>query len=313
MVYLIYGEEKYLINNKVNEIINGRSFIKIDGSLKSFSIDDLIREIENYNLFIEEKIIAVYDPFFLKQKVDDNKVDELIKCVERNINDIELLLISNLSDFNFTFKISKYFKKIGNEIKYNKLSNYDFFNYINNYVKDENMIFENINYFINMLNNDLTKFHNEIDKLKLLNQKISNKIIDEIVVNSAESNIFELIELYLKKDYQKCFEKLNLIFLENNNIHLIIAIFSTQIRFYNHIQYLLSQNKNEKEIIEITKAKSFRIIKSIDLIKSYDIDFLKILSDLSKIDQITKTNDLISQKDLMEMFILNIDLKNLVF
>ena len=75
MIYVISGNEGYLVKSKIDEIINDHqdaSIIKFDMMDKNVTIYDIIAECNTIDLFADKKIVLVENPLFLSAKTNLN-------------------------------------------------------------------------------------------------------------------------------------------------------------------------------------------------------------------------------------------------
>src|SRR5574344_268171 len=110
-IYLFYGEERYLIKNKLKKIekifgekINGINFIQIDNT----NVANIISDIETPAFGYEKKLIVIKDSQLFKKKTREAKS----KKSDENNNEIDDEKIDNNSPVNhLSNRIAEYIKE----------------------------------------------------------------------------------------------------------------------------------------------------------------------------------------------------------
>ena len=75
--------------------------------------------------------------------------------------------------------------------------------------------------------------------------------------------------------------------------------------FLNQISYLKNEHYTIKDIVDITKAKEYRISKSFEIVNRFNKEsFMLILNHLANLDQKLKTDSNLDQKLRFELFII---------
>ena len=292
MIYVISGNEGYLVKSKIDEIINDHQdaiIIKFDMMDKNVTIYDIIAECNTIDLFADKKIVLVENPLFLSAKtnLNDNEYQQLIDYANNGNSDCELVFYGNI-EIDKRKKINKVFNKLARYITFDKMDSKEFNNYAKEYIKKNlgNIDNETINYLLSIISNDLTLFHNEIAKLALYDGKITKKVIDKLIDRPLDDDVFSLTNAIIANNFSKAFKKWNDLKALNNEPIAINLILANQFRFMYQVRVLMEYGYSEKEITNKLKAHPYRIaitLKNVQGIKSKRI--LAILAKLAKLDQ----------------------------
>lgn len=119
MVYLLYGEERYLLENKIKrikkefgEIVQGINYIQIDET----TVDNIISDIETPAFGYKKKmILAKNTSLFKKEKKTTKKeekvkpiIDKLAQYINENIQEInqivDLIFVEEETEKNSLYK-----------------------------------------------------------------------------------------------------------------------------------------------------------------------------------------------------------------
>ncbi len=203
MIYLIYGQERFLVNRKLEEIKDeyekkyselslGLNYIVLN-NLEN--IEELISEIEIPPFGYENKLIIVResDLFLKANKKSSNKEDNKVKTKDNNVflkeyfennkkilDSVEIVFIEteidNKSEEKIEESLYNYIKKNGKVFQYNeytKKDNLAIINILEEYIKDFNKQTNknikinryDLNFFIEEAGRDIYTLLNDLDKL----------------------------------------------------------------------------------------------------------------------------------------------------
>lgn len=312
MIYIIYGSEPYLIDLKINEIIKENKdsdLIKIDGNSKTFSYIDVLDSISSVGLFSNCSLVLLKDPIFLKKKVEDKKLDELIDYCKKPIYENNLVFYTYEDDFKKTLKTFKDIS-LNAEVIECKIDPKNFavecFNLLKN--KGINLSKECANLLIEMCNNSLSLFAQNLDVLALYPDRIDIDVLNSLCIGSSEENVFNLINALTRKDVTNSIKYANRILANDENINGLIALLSSQLHFLYEVSYYDAIGDNINTIMDKTNSKSsYRIKKAFESLDNLSQkEILYLLNKLSDLDYKSKLNSDLSDKLRLELFIVGL-------
>ena len=112
-IYLLYGQERYLLDNVVKKIkksfgnlVDGLNYIKIDNS----AIDNIISEIQTPALGFERKLIIIKNTDLLKKqskKKNQLIIDKIEKILNVDLDDLSVCLELKLAFIILDFRNSR--------------------------------------------------------------------------------------------------------------------------------------------------------------------------------------------------------------
>ena len=239
--YLIEGDS-FSIKNKIEEIITNNNFkdsITSTYSLEEQSLDKPLEDLDTYSLLSNKKTIIINNIELIKKDENQNNIDHLLRYLDNPNNDNLLIITANKIDSKSTI-----LKKIKEKTTYIK-PEYKSEDIIKNYLKDYKISNVDINYLIELCNDNQIKIKNECDKLKMFcleTKTITRENIDEIVVKEfgdPQNQVFRFSRVIAennKKEALKIFEEL--IDYGKHPIE-ILSLVSSQLRTLLQIKLIL--------------------------------------------------------------------------
>ena len=305
MVYLLYGNKEFQINEEIKKIsqnIDEMNISKYD--LNNDPLSLAIEDAETFSLFSNQKLVIIDNAnMFTGSTAKDS---ELIEKYLNNINkNTILILIVHNDKLDTRKKITKLIKKVGKVLEFN--DELDVTSLVRKLLKDYNIDYKTIKLFIDRVSNNPLIIKNEINKIKIYKDQ-DKTITDEDILNLTtkliEIDIFKLIDYIVKKDKEKALELYYEMLKMNEEPIKIIVILANQFRIMYQSKELLKKGYSEKDIASILKIHPYRVKLAIQNSRNYTSEtLLKYLNNLANIDIGIKTGTL--NKDLaLELFIL---------
>lgn len=311
-IYVVYGNEKYLIESSLNKIIeknHDSEIVKYD--LNFDLVNNIIEEIISFPLFADKKIIVISNALFLTG-LSNNVSDEETKALEKVLEDIpeqiNLVLVVENEKLDGRKNLVKKLLKDSNILECNKLSDQEAYEFVQNAFEEDNyqIDLKAINSLLDKSKENLTLLMSEIDKLKIF--KVDTKIItkedvDQLVSKYDYDNIFELTNSVVNKDLTKALFLYQELLKRGEEPIKIIVLLANQFRTILQVKKMLINTNNKKEIADKLKIHPYRVelAKRINISEEILLDYLEKLADL---DENIKTNR-VDKESGLEMFFLN--------
>ena len=275
-VYLLYGEETFLLENCLKKIksnfgdlVNGINFIKIDES----NIENVISDISTPAFGYEKKLIIARDTGIFKKEAKKKEAKNTIiqkrisEYIEENIETINettvLVFVEKEADKIDLYKTIEKYGEVCNFEKLKPIQIAKRLKAICNSYKvnvDENTLM----YLIEICGTSMQDLINEIRKLIEYageNGKIEKEAVDKLAIKQIDSVIFDLTDELGKKDIQAAMETLKGLIYNKEPIQKIL------ITLYNHFKklYLLKlavrYNRNLAESMKLKPNQMFLVNK----------------------------------------------------
>lgn len=218
-LYLLYGEEQYLIEEIVEKIKNALiarefeslNFFQLDG--KDLTLEKLIDACETLPFMAERKLIIIkdFDAFQGKKRVLSETEEEQLAAYFSKIPDSTCLVFYGHSAIDNRKKLVKALGKAGYLIKLDRLKEAELNKWILDFVKLQGKKIEprELSYFISQLDyfgknasQTLMDITNEIKKIIAFMgtaDKIEAAHIDQISIFKFQNDIFKLLDSLGKK------------------------------------------------------------------------------------------------------------------
>ena len=314
-IYLIYGNENYLIKKKLDEIITKNNIEKdniIRYNLDEVIVSEAIIEASTVSMFQTSKLIICEGCKFLtgenKKEINHN-IDMLLEYINHPFSDVYLVFIVEKEKLDDRKKIVKELKKISKVVECKKIENYNLNSYLENYIKDKGYIItsKNINLIISIAGLDLANLINEIDKLliyKDTDKNISEDDIKNLICVNIDDNIFALTNAIMNNQKEKIIKIYkDLISMGEDEIKLI-ATLANQFRLLLQVKLMKNNGYSDNEMISTLKEHPYRIKLAKNSLFGEDKLKDKILK-LSELDYKIKSGNI--DKNLgLELFLLDI-------
>lgn len=310
MIYLLYGSNNYLINQKVEEINKNIDKMSINNyNLEDTLLENIIEDASMNDLFNPNKTIIVNNAYIfnatINKKQKEQNIDILFNYLSNPNPNTTIIFITNNQKLDERKKIIKLLKDKYKVIEFNKDTNVK--DQVKLLLKDYNITPNLIDLFIDRVGNDLYILENEIEKLKLY--KDNNTITIEDITNLTNKNIntdiFNLIEHIINKDSKNAYIEYQEIVKVEEPIKIIIML-ANQFRIIYQAKELYKKGYTENDISSYIGIHPYRIKLALSKSRNYDSELiLNYLYELANIDlQIKK--GLIDPSVALELFIINI-------
>ncbi len=298
--YFIYGEEKYLVNYYTSELTNKiipidkNSFNIQDFSEQCFDVDRLNDAIEALPLMSNNKCVRVFDLDIEKENQDTIKK---LKAIISDIPETTVLIISQ-SGIDMGKKLSskwmsflKFFEKYGEVLNVpimNKLKlQRQLISWANKLSCELSL--QNAQIIIEKCGDNLLMLKQEIEKLCSYANKneITPEIIETVLVENVEANVFELTKAISVKKYDRAFEVLDILLNKKEEPTTILSIMAS---FYIDSYRVKIAEQSGKTIHDVAKIFDYKNkIFRLENVKKY-LRYMSIDSIRQCINLITETD-----------------------
>lgn len=307
--YLLESADSLSLQKQINELIDKTGFK--DASISSYDMDEAslenaLEDLDTYSFLTTKKVIIISSIENLKQEENKKDIDHLYQYIE-HYNPDNLLLIC-AKKLNNTLKLTKELKK---RVEYIKV-NFDATSFLKEELKGYTLESGVIQLLLDYCKDDITKIHNECDKLKIYRyeeKKITKNDVTEMVVQKlgdATELTFAFSRSIASRDKKEALKKYQELLDYNIEPLAIIGLLASQIRIMYQVKVLENERKSVNEIASILDQKPFRITKTKELTNLFSkSELLKLMQELAAMDLKIKTTD-VDPNFLIQVFILNL-------
>lgn len=269
MIYLIYGEERYLVNKKLEEIkleyesnysplVLGLNYVILNNLI---SIDELITEIEMPPFGYDRKLILIRGSnIFLAKKnksfnkneeetevKDSSEVNEILEYFKKIKNILSSVDIVFIEESIKKSSLVDWIKKNGKVFEYKELTKNDDFKIVQileEYIKEFNKENEknlsiskfDLNYMINEVGRDLYTLLNDLNKILFYaydKESVTREDIDLLINKNTDSVIFEISNNILSGNYSNVLKVIDNLIYSGTDIYVVLGyIYSVYRKIY---------------------------------------------------------------------------------
>lgn len=314
-IYLIYGDEDYLIENELKNIIkkNNSSIENISRyNLDESNVRDAVEDALTISMFENTKIIVCEKCNFLtgeNKKEVNHDIDSLIKYINNPFDDTILIFVVRNSKLDERKKIVKELKKCSKVIECKSIDSHNLNNYVYNYFKDNGYEISTLNsrLIIDKVKYDLANIISECDKLMMYKEDlktITKDDIENVVINNMEDSIFSLTNAIMEKNTFKIMNIYNDLLLKGEEeIKLMITI-ANQFRLILQTKLMIKNGYRERDMASIIGEHPYRV--SLALNTNFKIsELINYIKKLEQLDYDIKSGN-IDKRFGLEFFLLNI-------
>lgn len=312
-MYLLYGLEKYLIDEEIKKIITSNQVESINinkYNLEETSLENILDDASTISLFQNNKVIIVENSYIFAapggKKTPEQNIEQLIKYLEHYNPDTILIFTLNKEKIDTRKKIVSMFKQNGVIKEFNTILNIN--EWVSNQIKPYSISREDIQFLINRVGSNLNLLTKEIEKLKTYKSggtTITSEDIEQLTHKNIDLDIFKLIDSILSSQKKESLECLEEMIKYGEEPIAIIIILANQFRIMYQAKSLLKKGYSEREIANILEVHEFRIKKALEKGRKYDNQkILMKLEELADLDYQIKSGQ-IDKNIGLELFILN--------
>lgn len=281
-VFLICGEEKYLIRKSINDLYNlitsykEMNLIKLQE--KDINVDCILNSCETLPFFSDIKLVHIKNPSFLKKSkkdsvsenmdISDSKdVPSFLSKYILNLSESVILLISCEDDIELNNKLVTSIKNVGYLVQYKALKPKELEDVALNMFKERGKEIKKaeLSYLVSDISS-IDELEVEIEKICAfaLDEKIITKEhIDSVTYKGIESNVFKLVDAIVRKNADKAMSILNALLFQGENHLIILAMIIRQYRLIYNVKRYLIQNKDKGEIKKVLNIKNDMILNNL--------------------------------------------------
>lgn len=288
------------IKSNFGEIVKGINYIELDKD----SLYSLENEINTYPFGYSKKLIVVKiekkekESSTIKSQVgeedaQDEKSDLLTPSLEKELANLEDVIVVFCGDFQKKSKLYKYVEKNGECFVYSKKKEYELLSWCAKIFKDNNIKIDNsdINYLINLCGNEKLVLKNEIDKLvdyAWENKEIKKEDIDKINIRTSDVIIFDLTDSLGNKNKLKALSSLEELLENKEPIQKIVIMIAKHFKSLLVAKIATMEKKNLMD--ELSTKSAYAATKYANQAKCFKIEELvNVIKMLSKLDIDSKT------------------------
>lgn len=297
MIYLLYGNERTMILNRIKKI-RKELFENCEENIVNFDLNsnkvyEVIDEINQLFLYSDNKLIIVDNADFfiteIKGKKEIELYNELYNALENIDEKTSVIFIVSSSKVNQKNNLYKLILKNGKVLEFKDIQKNDWPIFANQFFKKRNISItqEAIDELIKRANGDINTFNNEANKLILY--KINNialKDVEDLVPQSLDEDVFKIMNSLNAGDKATALKVYRDLRVKNIEPVTLINLFSSSLFYILNVKNLLNQKYKSDDIAKITGSSTGRVYITTKNSKNLSMSFLENkLETLAKLDK----------------------------
>ena len=262
--YYIETENTFSLNKKIEDLIINNDFNEATKSiyqLDEIPLENALEDLDTYSFLTPKKVIIIKNLEKIKEDEQVEEKEHLIKYLQNPNEDNLLIITTNKMD-----KRSKFYKEI---TKYTEsiIPEYNSTDIIKELLDGYNIKNTDIDYIIELCDNDQIKIQNECEKLKLFcieDKTITREQIEEIVVKKfgdPQALVFSFARYIAENDKTNALNIYRELLNYGKHPLEIVSLIANQLRSLLKIKLLEEQKYNRNQISEIINKKPFYVEK----------------------------------------------------
>lgn len=290
-VYLVTGKEEVFVKQVENAFKDLLLPEERDMNFSSFdledtSLDDAINEAISAPFFGEKRLVFINHPYFLtgeksKSFVEQN-MDLLTEYVKNPTPSTIMVIFATYEKLDSRKKVVKQLKKSATTVDASKMDSGRLANTVNMDLKNDGYSIdrEALDLLINKTQGNYSQVVNQLDKLKLYamqSKVIDEKAVSELVPQSLDDNVFELMNQILAQNIYQAEELYQQFLLQKIDPILLVAILMSQLRTLIQTKILSERGLSESTISKNLKLHPYRVKMSLKQARNLEIQQLILM------------------------------------
>lgn len=284
-VYLYLGEEKYLINNKIERLIADAKADQYNVSsydMEEVNVKEAIRDALTVPFMCENKVVIIKNPKFISTEKSEisHSVSLLTKYIEKPMETTYFIINASGLKLNEKSEVVKQLRKKAVIIETRELSETEFCGWVKRQFDLEEMIINNheVNFFYDLVGKDMINAKTEIEKLVAYVGKgntITRETIASVVVKEIQKDAFALSNAIIERNSEKTINVYRDLIAVDNDVNRLFNLVSRTIRDTLLVNYMLEEGAKQNDIakrMETSPNRAYYLVKNA---KNFDIQSAK--------------------------------------
>lgn len=277
-VYLIYGEEKYLVRSVKKLFMDGvvgsednMNYSKFSG--KDCNAREVIESADTLPFFTDYRVVLLDNTGWFK-----SSNDEIVEYM-KNIPESTVIIFIE-AEVDKRNRLYKQVKSLGYICECNRMNNQDLTKWILVRLNKENkkITKDNMNYFLEKVGDDMDNISSELDKLisyTLGRDVIEREDIDKVCISEITGKIFEMVDSIGNKNQKKALDLYYDLIAVREAPMKILYMLSRQFNIMLQLKELSNSGVPASEMAKKMGMQNFIINKTLGQCKNFKRATLK--------------------------------------
>lgn len=316
MLYVIYGEERLLMDNRLEKLKEEYPIDMPELNLASFDCREvplsvLSEEITSAPFFSQYRMTILYHPYFFTTEkikgVSDKEIEAFCNLLFES-DENHLIVLFQEGKLDERRKLVKQLRKLAQFFEAKHPDIHQLRATIRQGFKRRQATIDDdaLELLIERAGHSLMQIKLEIEKLSLQHPHTTLSDVKLLVAKPIEENVFELSNAILKRQLDRIMDIYQDLMLKNEEPIRLIALIATNLRLLYQVSLLDRKGYNDKEISEYLDINPRRLPYIRKDCRQFELnDLLSLLDQLSKLDVAIK-NGRQDKYQGLELFLLNV-------
>lgn len=271
-VYLLFGEESYLVNQFKNELAGALGDKEDSMNFMIYKGEKAVAEnIKDFAMtmpfFADRRVVLVEDSGFFK------KANEAVEAFIEEIPESTVLVFVE-HEVDRRLKLYKQLAKVGTVAEFTTPDASMLQAWIMSMLKKAELEIERgaVDELLASVGFDMNTLANEVEKLKyycLEKKRVSVADVREICVSQVESKVFEMMDMLSAGNKQKTMELYNDLLLLKEPPMRILALITRQFNLLMKTKFVLDTTGNSSQVASAIKVPPFAVKKYVSQCNGY--------------------------------------------
>lgn len=315
-VCLFLGEEKYIINSKINRIIKetkADEFNITSYDCEETNVSNAIQDALTPPFMSDTKVVLIKRPLFLTNEKSpiNHDLKLLNSYIESPLETTYLIIDASLLKLNEKSETVKLLRKKANVSETKAIGDIEFTGWLKRQCDLENVNIKDdaIKLFVSLVGKDLINAKTEVDKLISYvgkGETITKEIVKLVCTKEIQNDIFALSNAILESNKEKTINTYLDLIASDNDVNRLINLVSKTIRESLIVNAMLKEGSKQSDVafrMKVSPNRAFFMVKNakgIDVAKAEDY-----LCELSNLDYKIKSGQ-VDAKTGFEFFLFSL-------
>ena len=320
MNYLVYGNERYLLQEKLNQIINEHvgkqdqmNTVFYDAGNNDFTMRTVLEEASTFPFFSEHKMIVVSNSLFLTRgnNLSDADLKSLDEYLIKPSDFASIVFYHEEENLDTNKKVVKSIQKYCRVMHVKKATGEEFRGFIRNEAAKRKLKLSHdaFNELILRVDENMSTGINELEKLSLYSLTINLDDVVALVSRPLDNQVFHLVNALMDKDLRRSMKIWNDMVVLSIEPLSFVGLIASQLRLMYQVLTLHQQGYHRNEIVNMLSSASgninaYRVSRVLVQAEATTTErLLYVLNRLAELDQKSKSGQ-IEKKFGFEMFLI---------
>lgn len=280
-IYLFYGLERLMIQNKIDRLIKESKAGEFNVStydMDECNVKEAIQDALTPPFLSTSKIVLIKNPLFLSSEKSniDHQIESFLQYLKKPMDSTILIIDAGGIKLDERKEVVKVLHKHATTNESKKFTDVEFSGWLHRELSLEKIQIKDdaMKLFYQLTGNNLLNAKNEVNKL--INYVGSNgivtlDIVKKVVIKEFETDVFSLSNAIMSKDKAKIIHTYRELVELGTDVNSLIALSAKAIRDSYLVRLLLEAKNTQAEIaqkLKISSGRAFYLVKNAKGIES---------------------------------------------